>query len=117
MSPVPRVPQRGDAARLQQLASGLKQEHGTYGAVVQRNEPGRPTGSGQAQQPQREFAVPQEHIAVGDEMAQAIAAVQFWTTWAQRFPGPEAELALSQAEYDAQRLQEQYFTATPNFEI
>lgn len=119
MSPVPKVPQYGDAARLQQLSSGLKREHGTYGAVVQRNEPGRPTGSTGTSAPrqgQGSFSVPPEHQAMGQAVAAAFDAVQFWQAFYEQYPGPNSQFYLEQAQNDLRQAQEAYYSATPNFE-
>jgi hypothetical protein len=117
---VPQVPQQGDAARLQQLSSGLKKEHGTYGAVVQRTQPGRPAGTTgtpapRASQAQQDASVDPAHLPVMQQAAQAEASRQFWTQWAQQFPGPNADYYLQQAEAMAQQAHESLYSATPNF--
>lgn len=116
--PLPKVPQQGDAARIQQLASGLKRENGTYGAVVQRTPAGRPVGTGGTPAPResQQFQVPPEHQSLAGKLAEAEAARQFWETWAQRYPGPNAQFYLQQAESDAQEAMEAFYGATPNFE-
>jgi len=119
VSPVgPKIPQQGDAARIEQLASGLKKEHGAYGDLVQRTPAGRPEGTTGIPAPRssQEFVVPDEHKSLGDDLADKTAAVQFWELWMQRFPGPKAEFNLAQAEADRQDAEEAYYSGTPNFE-
>jgi hypothetical protein len=115
--PLPRVPQRGDAARLQQLASGLKKEHGTYGAVVQRNPVGRPPGEASATQaaPQAP-ALRQEHKTVFDELAQAEMTRQQWRSVAQQSPTPWVQAMLDIAERNYQAAAARAYNIIPNTE-
>jgi hypothetical protein len=71
---LPKLPQHGDAAKIEQLASGLKNTGGTHGPVVQRTPAGRPQGTGgtpapRASQQQQEFQVPQDHLDVFENLA------------------------------------------------
>jgi len=118
MSPLPRNPKQGDAARLQQVASGLKQEHGTHGAVVQRNEPGRPTGSTgtpapRASQPEQDLIRP-EHKALADELRDAEQERQRWRAVAQQSPTPWVMTMLDLAEQDFQVVSTKFYNVTPN---
>jgi len=114
--PVPKVPQQGDAARLTQLASGLKREHGTYGAVVQRNDVGRPTGSGGAQA-QDGPAMPAEHMQGARAVAQAVWTAQFWSGMRERYPDdPRIEMYAANAERLANVRQNEFYASTPNYE-
>jgi hypothetical protein len=123
VSPLPKNPQRGDSQRLQQLASGLKLEGGTHGAVVQRNDPGRPTGSTgipapRASNPQnRNEALPDAQKQMYASLAQAEWVKQYWTMMNQRFPGPRTEYALARAEQLSDELAQNVYKATPNFEF
>jgi hypothetical protein len=113
--PVPKVPAYGDANRLTQLASGLKREHGTYGAVVQRNDVGRPTGSGQQQAP--EAAIPGEHMQSARAIAQAEWVNQFWSNMAQKYPdSPLIEMYAANAARIAGEKAQAFQQATPFFE-
>jgi hypothetical protein len=110
------VPAQGDTARLSQLASGLKRENGTYGAIVQRNEPGRPTGSGK-QQAQQAPAMPQEHMDGAKAVAQAEWVRQFWAGMAQRYPdSPLIEMYAANADRLANEKHNSYQSSTPFFE-
>jgi hypothetical protein len=110
--PVPKVPQYGDAARLAQLASGLKREHGTYGSVVQRNEPGRPTEQTQGPAPE----IPAEHQGLMAQLAQAEIVRQRWAALAQSSPTPWIMGMRKIAEDNYQRIAQTYYDSTPNFE-
>lgn len=114
MSPVPKVPVWGDSQRIQQLASGLKREGGTYGAVVQRNEPGRPT-TGQANRP-APAQIPPEHQSLAQELAAAEWSRQKWAQIAQTSPTPWVQGMLAQAEDEYERVAATFYDATPNFE-
>jgi len=121
MSPLPKIPQQGDAQRLAQVASGLKREGGTYGAVVQRNPTGRPQGSTGTPAPRaskapQQFQVPPEHEALGASLAEAESTRVFWEQWIQKFPGPNSEYYLEMATAAAEKAKEDYYTGTPNFE-
>lgn len=115
--PLPRVPQRGDSARLQQLASGLKREHGTYGAVVQRNPVGRPPSGGTAKPaaPQASVLRP-EHKVVFDELAQAEAQRQQWNAVYQTSPTPWVEQMKVMAEKNYQAAAARAYNVIPNQE-
>lgn len=119
--PLPKVPQRGDAARLQQLASGLKMEHGTYGAVVQRNDVGRPTGSGGTPAP-RESAqkvppVSAEQQAMFGELARAELARQYWSALAAQSPTPWIQAMKDIAEQNYRPVAERVYGIIPNQEF
>jgi hypothetical protein len=116
--PVPKVPLQGDAARIEQLSSGLKREHGTHGAVVQRNDVGRPSTGQQAQaQPMgKAQMVPPEHQQMFNDVAEAEWVRQFWEAYAARFPGTLAEMYRAEAEANVRRVAEGVYQKTPNFE-
>lgn len=116
--PLPKIPQQGDAARLQQLASGLKLEHGTYGAVVQRTPAGRPPGGGvqQAAAPQVSELRP-EHKMVFDELAQAEQSRQQWQALAQQSPTPWVQGMLEIADQNYQRAATRAYNVIPNTEF
>lgn len=117
MSNLPKVPQRGDSQRLQQLASGLKLEHGTYGATVQRNPVGRPSSGGVAPQGESAVPVPEEHVAAARDVAKSEWANQFWAMMAQRFPNdPVVQMYATNAARIAEQSATTYFSQTPNFE-
>ena len=122
MSPLPKIPMQGDAQRLAQVASGLKREGGTYGAVVQRNPTGRPTGSTgtpapRASQPQSgPVAVAAPTQQAYRDLAQAEVAKQYWAMMAQRFPGPRTEYYLTRSEKLVDELSKGVYNATPNVE-
>ena len=82
------LPQYGDMKRVEQIASGLKRTGGTYGPVVQRNEAGRPAGSGQIPQPPvaARKPVPQQHLDLMSSYAQAASVAQKWRALAQSTP-------------------------------
>ena len=118
MSPLPKLPAYGDAAHLEQLAAGTKQQHGTYGPLVQKNEVGRPsTGQAPQQQAQQQpVDVDPAHQGLMKQAAEAEAARVFWTQYAQQYPGPNSDYYMQQADALAQQAHEALFTATPNFE-
>lgn len=119
MSPVPKTPQYGDAARLEQLATGLKREHGTYGAVVQRNDAGRPTGSTGTPAPRAsaDLSVPPEHSSLMAEVARAEVVRQQWAAVAASSPTPWVQGMLEVANQNYEKLAAQLHGTTPNFEF
>jgi len=119
MSPLPQIPAQGDSARLEQVASGLKQTGGTHGPTVQRTPAGRPPGTGGTPAPratQQQFEVPPEHQSLMQQAAEAEATRQFWVNWAKQYPGPNSDFYLNQAEALAEQAHEALYTATPNLE-
>jgi hypothetical protein len=114
VSPVPKVPQYGDAARIEQIASGLKKEHGTYGAVVQRNDPGRPSGAAQPQAQQAQ--IPPEHIGMMQRLGELEVVRQQWDALARKSPTPWVIGMRTIAEENYQKLAQQLYAATPNLE-
>lgn len=119
--PLPKTPQRGDMARLEQLATGLKQQGGTHGPLLQRNEPGRPTGttgipapreSQQAQGP----SLPPDLGLKEREVAIAEWSRQYWTRLAAQFPSAYTQLFEQQADAVARIVQQDYYNSTGNFE-
>jgi hypothetical protein len=116
--PVPKTPQYGDAARIEQLSSGLKLEHGTYGALVQRNDTGRPTGSTGTPAPRQSARVeiPAEHKALADDLARADWSRQQLAALAQTSPTPWVQTMLAAAEEEYNNAASSFYTATPNFE-
>ena len=123
MSPLPKIPQQGDAQRLAQVASGLKREGGTYGAVVQRNPTGRPQGSTgtpaprASQQQAPKFQVSENHQQSFDRVARMEWTRQFWSGMRQRFPDIEwVQDVAANADKLAADAAEAAFQSTPNFE-
>jgi len=118
MSPLPKIPQQGDAQRLAQVASGLKREGGTYGAVVQRNPTGRPQGSTGTPAPraskQPQVQIPPEHQQLMSELAQAEATRQDWAAMAAQSPTPWVQGMLQVADENYNRLAEQVYAIIPN---
>lgn len=116
--PIPKTPQYGDAARIEQLSSGLKREHGTYGAVVQRNDTGRPTGSTGTPAPRQsgKVEVPEEHKALAVDLATSDWSLQQLTALAQTSPTPYVRAMLAAAQEDFDEAAATFYTATPNFE-
>jgi hypothetical protein len=111
MSPLPKLPAYGDSSKLEQLASGTKQQNGTYGPVVQKRGPGRPA-TGQAQQ--SSFRVSDEQKAVFSELAQAEAVRQQWQVVAQQSPTPYVQGMLEVADRNYQAIAAKAYNITPN---
>jgi hypothetical protein len=114
--PLPKVPAQGDTARLQQLASGLKKENGTYGSLVQRNDVGRPSAPSGGLPTQSAPDVTPEHQQAYDEAAQIEWAREYWTMMAERYPGPRTAYYLARAEKLAEETMPRTYESTPNFE-
>lgn len=116
--PIPKTPQYGDAARIEQLASGLKREHGTYGAVVQRNDTGRPTGSTGTPAPRgsAQVEIPLEHKQLAAQLAISDWSLAQLTALAQTSPTPWVEGMLAAAQEEREANAAAFYTATPNFE-
>lgn len=116
---MPKLPAYGDSSKLEQLASGTKQQNGTFGPLVQKQGPGRPpvaqpqnpTGPSRGQTP-----VLDEHKQAYSQVAQAEKARQYWAMMVQLYPGPRTEYALAQADQWVAKVAESAYTASPNFE-
>ena len=122
MSPLPQQPQYGDAAKLEQLATGTKQTNGTSGPTIQRTPVGRPEGttgipaprqSGQDQMSGVTPELKEKYKAI----AQAEWVAQFWQMMAQRFPGPRTEYYAAAAERMKAQAAEGVYNSTANFEF
>jgi hypothetical protein len=116
MSPLPKVPAQGDTARLQQLASGLKKENGTYGSLVQRNDVGRPSSPSQGRPTQSAQQIPPEHVSLAQDLAKAELVRQQWAVIAAQSPTPWVEGMLAVAETNYQEVASRFYDATPNLE-
>jgi len=116
--PVPKTPVWGDAARIEQLSSGLKLEHGTYGALVQRNDTGRPTGSTGTPAPRQsaQVEIPAEHKALAADLAVSDWSRQQLAALAQTSPTPWVQTMLAAAEEEYDDTATRFYTETPNFE-
>jgi hypothetical protein len=116
--PIPKTPQYGDAARIEQLSSGLKREHGTYGAVVQRNDTGRPTGSTGTPAPRQsaQVEIPVEHQELAKDLAVSDWSRQQLAALAQTSPTPWVQMMLAAAEEEYAENAATFYQATPNFE-
>jgi len=114
MSPLPRNPAQGDAAKLGQLATGLKQENGTYGATVQKNLVGRPS-TGQTPVIGNTPVVSDQHKQMYRNVAETEWTRQFWNLMAQRFPSTRTNFYNTEAEVAARDVAESVYQATPNF--
>ena len=112
MSPLPRNPAQGDAAKLGQLATGLKQEHGTYGATVQKNLVGR-SSTGQTK-PQQQSVLRPEHKQVFDELAKAEVERQRWAALAAESPTPWVLGMQNLAERNYQEAATKTYNVIPN---
>jgi hypothetical protein len=119
MSPLPRNPAYGDAAKLEQLGNGLKQEHGTYGSLVQRNPVGRPTGSTGVPAPrpsQQQSVIRPEHAALAKELADAEVQRQQWRAAAQASPTPWVLAMADLTEREFQAAATKFYNVSPNVE-
>ncbi len=117
VSPLPKTPQQGDAARLEQLETGLKQTGGTHGPVVQKTPAGRPVGTGGTPAPrqsQGQFQISPEQQALFDELAQAEVARQYWSQMASTSPTPWVQTMREIAERNYQLVAAKVFNTTPN---
>ena len=116
MSPLPQIPAQGDSARLEQVASGLKQTGGTHGPTVQRTPAGRPPGTGGTPAPRatEQNILRPEHKQVFDELAKAEVERQRWAALAAESPTPWVLGMLQIAEEDYARLSEQVYNVIPN---
>jgi hypothetical protein len=111
--------QYGDITKLQKLASGMKRQGGTYGAMVQTGGPGRPPTSGVPTVPkvaQQQPQVPPEHLSAMQDYAQKQALANQWRALTARpDAGPwinfYARVAQNQADLAAQNLK----VSTPDF--
>ena len=120
MSPLPKLPQQGDMARLEQVASGLKNTGGTHGPVVQRTPPGRPEGTGGTPAPRaskQQTNVPPDHQQMFDSVAKNEWVRQYWNSMVQRYPDIEwVQDIATRANEQAATSAERAFNATPFFE-
>lgn len=117
--PIPPTPIQGDAARLEQLSTGLKQSGGTHGPVVQRNPAGRPPGTGGTPAPKQGGQAPQigpEQQAVFGELAQAEMARQYWNQLAATSPTPWIQTMREISERNYQAAAGKVYNVTPNLE-
>ena len=114
---LPPIPAQGDAKRLTQLSRGVHMQNGTSGPLVQADPVGRPPGTKQmiSGVPQQQYQVPQEHQDLASQLATAESTAQFWASWAQKYPGPNADYYAQQAQLEAEQLRESFYKATPNF--
>ena len=110
--PMPKLPAYGDSSKLEQLASGTKQQNGTFGPVVQKAGPGRPaTGKAPSQS---SFKISDEQKAVFSELAQAEAVRQQWQVVAQQSPTPYVQGMLEVADRNYQAVAAKVYNITPN---
>lgn len=119
MSPLPQLPQHGDAAKLEQLATGTKQTNGTSGPTIQRTPVGRPEGTTGIPAP-RQSAQPvvrPEHQQVFDELAQAELVRQQWAAVASQSPTPWVQGMLNIAEQNYQAAAVRAYNVVPNAEF
>ena len=119
MSPLPKQPQYGDAAKLEQLATGTKQTNGTSGPTIQRTPVGRPEGTTGIPAP-RESMQPEvrpEHQQVFDDLAQAELVRQQWQQVAAQSPTPWVQGMLALAEQNFQAAAVRAYNVVPNAEF
>ena len=117
MSPLPKLPQQGDMARLEQVASGLKNTGGTHGPVVQRTPAGRPEGTGGTPAPrasQQQDVIRPEHKQVFDGLALAEAERQKWAALAAESPTPWVLGMQQLAERNYQEAATKTYNVIPN---
>lgn len=116
MSPLPKVPVQGDSSRIAQVASGLKQQGGSYGPTVQRNPTGRPPGSTGTPGPQQGApdVLRPEHKQVFDELAQAELDRQRWSQVAKTSPTPWVQGMQQLAEQNYQAIAAKAYNVIPN---
>ena len=117
---MPKLPAYGDSSKLEQLASGTKQQNGTFGPLVQKQGPGRPpvaqpqnpTGPSRGQTP-----VLDEHKQMYSQVAQAEKVRLYWQYANEMFPDATTEYYLAQAEAAVEAIANNTYSATPNFEF
>jgi hypothetical protein len=117
--PLPKLPQQGDAARLEQVASGLKQTGGTHGPTVQRTPAGRPPGTGVTPTPRatQQNILRPEHKQVFDELAKAEVERQRWAALAAESPTPWVLGMQNLAERTYQEVATKTYNVIPNSEF
>lgn len=132
MSPLPKTPQRGDQARLEQLASGLKQQGGTHGPLLQRNDAGRPTGTTGTPAPRASqntnmpegFEDSVRELATSEALRTGWSATaEYWEGMYAESPTPYVKMMRDMAVHMAQqhdnsvtRAAARVYTTTPNLE-
>lgn len=114
--PLPKLPAYGDAAKLEQLATGTKNVNGTSGPLVQRTPAGRPPEGGTQEQPQQSVLRP-EHKDVFDALAQAEVTRQQWQQVAAQSPTPWVQGMLDIAEKNYQAAAVRAYNVVPNSEF
>jgi len=119
MSPLPQIPAQGDSARLEQVASGLKQTGGTHGPTVQRTPAGRPPGTGGTPAPRatEQNILRPEHKQVFDELAKAEVERQRWAALAAESPTPWVLGMQNLAERTYQEAATKTYNVIPNSEF
>ena len=120
MSPLPKQPEYGDSAKLEQLATGTKQTNGTSGPTIQRTPVGRPEGTTGIPAPrdsQQKFEVSEEQKGVFSELAQAEAVRQQWQALAAQSPTPWVQAMREVAERNYQAIAAKVYNVTPNAEF
>jgi len=118
--PLPKQPEYGDAAKLEQLATGTKQTNGTSGPVIQRTPAGRPEGTGGTPAPRagsQQFEVSDEQKGVFSELAQAEMVRQQWQNIAAQSPTPWVQAMREVAERNYQAIAAKVYNVTPNAEF
>lgn len=121
---VNQAPQYGDKTALDNVRKGMTYTPMT-GNPVPAPGPGRPpTGQpqpqgqpqGQPQQPQEQPFVPDEHLSLMDQVAQAYRTKVFWDNVLKNYPSEWSRLYASDASFTYKQLAEQLRNSTPYFE-